>query len=133
MEAQLILAEAAAHHSDGTLSMLRAGITHLWSEASPWNLHGSLVMRILADLGDRGKHEFDLQCLDEDGRTGAPPLKGQFEVPAGGGTTATVLGVQLKFEHAGKYTFYLRIDNVQRAELSLTCAQRSRAPGPGVQ
>lgn len=122
MNAQLIFAEAATQHPDGTVSMLRAGISNVRGSSPPFNLNGMLVVRILADRADHGKHDFDLACMDEDGKVGGPTLRGQFEIPTGGGVANLLLGFAMAFPKAGRYTFNLRIDNVVRGDLTITAS-----------
>src|SRR5262245_60888464 len=97
------------------MSMLRAGITHVWGTAPQVPFQGALVARIEADAGDSGaaSHSFDLRCMDQDGSNVAPPLAGQFMVPKGGGFNNIILGMAMLFPKHGDYTFILRVDNVQ--------------------
>ncbi len=127
MNAQLLLAEAATPHPDGTVSLLRGGITHIWGKAAPFAFRGSLVIRIEGEMGDAGAHQLELRCMDEDGRTVGPDVRGSFAVPTGGGTTHTILGVDVSFPRKGRFTFSLRIDNVVVATLTVTTAE---APVP---
>lgn len=124
VDAQLLFAEAATQHPDGTFSVLRGGITAVWATAPPIALDGVLVARIIADSADRGSHEFDLACMDEDGKPGGPTLKGQFDVPTGGGNVNLIMGYAMRFPKHGRYTFNLRVDNVLRGELTLTAAKQ---------
>jgi hypothetical protein len=126
MKAKMILAEAATPHPDGTISMLRAGITHVWGSQPPFTFEGCLVIRVEAELTDHGPHNFDVNCLDEDGRPMMPALKGQFEVPHGGGVSNIILGMGLGFPKAGRFTFCVRIDNVDHDRWTLSIAERTQ-------
>ena len=123
MKAKIILAEAATSHPDGTTSMLRAGITHLWGESPPLTLQAALYVRIEAELGDEGSHQFDLRCMNEDGVEVLPRLQGQFQVSRGGGVNSIVLGVAMAFQKFGPFTFYLRVDNVELDKWTITAAK----------
>ena len=112
MKAKIILAEAVTNHPDGTTSMLRAGLTHVWADKTPVPLRGALYVRIEADMGDEGTHQFDLRCLDEDGHEVIPKTEGQFQVSQGGGSINLVLGLSVAFNKFGPFEFVLRIDNV---------------------
>ena len=80
MKARLLLAEAATAHPDGTISMLRAGITNVWGDKPPVQLQASLVTRIESDPGDVGKHAVEIFLIDADGKEVMPKLSGEFEV-----------------------------------------------------
>jgi len=75
MKGTLLLAEAATTHPDGTVSVLRAGITHVWAQVAPMQFQGMIVVRFVSDIGDQGPHSFDLRCFDEDGGSVLPPLQ----------------------------------------------------------
>ena len=122
MKARMTLAEAATGHPDGTLSMLRAGITHTWGQL-PVGLQAALAVRIEGEMGDAGPHEFDLRCMDTDGAEVMPQLKGQFEVPKGGGVMNFVLNFSMGFPQHGRYTFVLRVDNVQQDNWQIPIAE----------
>lgn len=113
MKGQLTLAEAAAAHPDGTMSILRAGIDRVMGERAPFALNAALVIRIQSEMGDAGKHRFDIKGLDQDGSEILPKLEGEFEVPQKGGSSAFILGMHVVFQKAGTYLFVLRVDNVQ--------------------
>lgn len=127
MKAHLTLAEAAAAHPDGTMSILRAGIDRVWAERPPYSLKAALVVRIQSEIGDAGKHRFDIKGLDQDGAGVLPALEGEFEVAKGGGTSAFILGMHVAFEKAGTYVFVLRVDNVQLDDWTVHVGQRPGA------
>ena len=127
MKAKMLLAEAATGHPDGTISMLRAGITHVWAHAQPFGLQASLVSRIEAEMGDAGAHNFDLRCMNDDGGEVMPKMQGQFTAPQGGGANNLILNFSTAFPKPGRYTFVLRVDNVQLDACSVHVAQ---APNP---
>ena len=130
MKGSLLLAEAATAHQDGTVSVLRAGITHVWGTAVPINFGGVMVVRIEPDVGDQGPHGFDLKVLDEDGATILPPLAGRFDAPKGGGSVSFILGVGLSFPRFGRFVFVLRIDNVQSDTWIVTTKKPTSATPP---
>ena len=119
-----MLAEAAAAHPDGTMSILRAGIDRVVGEKPPYSLNAALVVRIRAEIGDAGKHRFDIQGLDQDGTGIVPKLEGEFDVQRGGGTSAFILGMHVVFEKAGTFLFVLRVDNVQLDDWTVTVGAR---------
>lgn len=120
MKAHIVLAEAATTHPDGTISMLRAGINQIRGEGPPFKLRAALAVRIQAELGDAGKHRFDLKCMNEDGAEALPTLEGEFEVAQGGGVSSFVLAMQVDFQAAGRFLFVLRVDRVQLDEWTIT-------------
>ena len=135
MKARLLLAEAATAHPDGTISMLRAGITNVWGDKPPVQLQASLVTRIEADPGDVGKHAVEIFLIDADGKEVMPKLSGEFEVARGGGHNNIILNFQVQFPALGMFQFVIRIDNVQYDTWSLRTAkppvQGGLAAGPG--
>jgi hypothetical protein len=128
VKARLLLAEAATAHPDGTISMLRAGITHVWGEKAPVPLQASLVTRIEADPGDVGKHAVEIFLIDADGKEVMPKLSGEFEVARGGGHNNIILNFQVQFPALGMFQFVIRVDNVQYDVWSLRTA---RPPAQG--
>lgn len=111
MKGRIILADHASSHHDGTFSLLKAGIDRLNVIHQPYLFRASLVARFTSDLADEGKHEFDIKCVDVDGRPVLPPLNGNFTAPRGGGSTNLIMGIDTVFPSLGRYIFYLRIDN----------------------
>jgi hypothetical protein len=131
VKARLLLAEASTTHPDGTISMLRAGITNVWGETPPVNLQASLVTRIEAEMGDVGQHEIEIMCMDEDGKEVMPKLNGQFAVGRGGGHNNILLNFGFAFPRFGLFTFVVRIDHVQYDTWSLRVS--ASPPGAGQQ
>ncbi|MEO6709837.1 MAG: hypothetical protein ABI054_06500 [Planctomycetota bacterium] len=115
MKANLMLAEAATVHPDGTISLLRAWINNMTGPTAPYEFRGAFAVRILAESGDIGPHTFDLRGIDQDGTEIMPTLQGDFEVAKGGGATMFVLGMHFGFKTVGNYEFILRVDRVQLA------------------
>ena len=124
MKVRALLAETAAAHQDGTVSILRAGITRVWGEKPPVHLQGCLVVRIEGDLTDKGSHQFDVRCMDEDGAEVMPKLSGQFAVPQGGAVQNLLLVFGTQFERLGTYVFTVRIDNAEQDRWSIKVVQR---------
>jgi hypothetical protein len=122
MKGKLILAEAATGHPDGTISMLRAGINQAAGPGMPFPFTGSLVVRLESDLTDMGQHQFDLRCMDMDGKTIMPPIQGGFDVPQGGGVTNLIIGIGVPIPKAGRYEFCLRVDNVVQDTWAVTAS-----------
>lgn len=112
MKAQLILADSAASHPDGTISMLRAGVNQIHGQ----RLRAAMVVRIEAGLGDAGDHSFDLRCIGVDGDDALPPVEGNFQVAKSGGISAFVLAMDVAFTRTGTFVFVLRVDRVQLDE-----------------
>ena len=110
MRGSLILAEAATAHPDGTISMLRAGITRVNAASMPIVFKGALVASIFAQPSEHGQHELELSCIDEDGSDRMPTIKASFGVPRAGGPNHLIIGFSKKFEAWGTYQFNLVID-----------------------
>lgn len=105
MKAKITLAEAATTHPDGTVSMLRAGITRVWARELPIRFSASLVIRIESEPAERGKNDIEVQCIDEDGNDRLPTIKAQMDGPKGGGDATIVMGLQQNFTNYGLYQF----------------------------
>jgi len=129
----MMLAEAATGHPDGTISMLRAGITHVWVQQPPYGLQASLVSRIEAEMGDAGQHQFDLRCMNDDGAEVMPKMQGQFTAPQGGGANNLILNFTTAFPGPGRYTFVLRVDNVQLDACWVQVTQSQQSASGGLQ
>lgn len=112
MNGWIILAEAATNHPDGTTSILRAGINRLWAPSTPVPFRGAVIARIEGDAAERGSHDLEINCIDEDGRDRLPTIKGQFELPPAGGKNTMVLALQVKLDRFGVYVFNLLVDRV---------------------
>jgi len=132
MKAKMILAEAATGHPDGTISMLRAGINQVLVAQPPYGIQASLVSRIEAEMGDAGPHQFDLRCMNDDGAEVMPKMQGQFVAPHGGGVNNLILNFHTTFPKPGRYTFVLRVDNVQLDQCAVNVAQPPAGATPPV-
>lgn len=131
MKVQLLLGEAASMHTDGTVSVLRAGITHAWNSQTPVPFKGTLVALIRPDLGDlRDTHSFDLRCLDQDGSEQIPTIKGSFNSTPGArdGVSAIAMEMQIGFTKYGTYVFVIRVDNRIEDEWRLIVARPPEPP-----
>jgi PAS domain S-box-containing protein len=72
-----------------------------------------VLTSVLGEAGAKGAHSFDLRCMDDDGKEVMPKMQGQFNAPQGGGTNNLILNFQTEFPSPGRFTFVLRVDNVQ--------------------
>ncbi len=108
----------------GKLSVL--GIfEHIWVQEFPVvhpRLH--LVMRLKGRRTEIGDHDVKIRLVDENGEeiisgdgtvTFSEPPAGVLEIEAG-----TVLLFDVPFEHAGKYTFEIAIDDSVEASVPIT-------------
>jgi hypothetical protein len=109
----MLMGEFATAHPDGTVSLLRCGINGSKGYQTPIPFSGMLLVRIESDAADLGSHQYDVRCMDEDGKQVMPPLAGTFTTPEGGGINNFVLGLGMAFPTPGKYAFYVRVDNVE--------------------
>lgn len=103
--------------------MLRAGIDKVEAEKIPIIFRAALVARIEGEAGERGGHDFEINCIDADGKDQLPPVTGQFELPATGGKNTLVLGVQAKLNRFGVYEFNLVVDRLQLASWTMRVEQ----------
>lgn len=124
-----MLAEAATAHPDGTVSMLRAGITRVQTSQMPMPLRLSLVASIAAEPSERGKHTLEMNCIDEDGNDRLPAISLQFETPPTGGTNHLIIAINKKLSEFGVYQFNLVIDREQKASCTLQVAKIGATDG----
>ncbi len=127
MNGSIILAEAATNHPDGTTSMLRAGIDTVRAARTPILFRGALVARIEGEAGERGRHDFEINCIDEDGNDQLPAIKGQFDIPNAGGKNTLVLALQTKLGRFGLFQFNLVLDRTQVSSWNLRVQQAGEA------
>src|SRR3990167_5274284 len=114
VKAFLLLADAAKPHPDGTFSLLRGGISELHVPSNkPVTFKGSVVARIVGNLGESGPHEFKMVCVNEDGASVAPDLSGNFDFPSKGGTVHLIWDLQLVLPKHGMYEFSIAVDKHQ--------------------
>lgn len=112
MDGWIILAESATLHPDGTTSMLRSGINETRAASTPVPFRAAIVARIEGDAADRGSHDLEINCTDEDGKDRFVTMKARFEFPPTGGHHVVVLALQTKLDDFGSYVFNLFVDRV---------------------
>lgn len=127
MKGMLILADAATVHMDGTVSMLRAGIDRVTGQNVPI-LRASLVARIEGSPSERGAHNLELSCIDEDGKDRLPTITASFEIPPKGGSNVLVIGLHNKLNAFGLYQFNLIVDKVVLDSWNLNAVELSDKP-----
>src|SRR5207244_12291951 len=128
VKAKLLLAETGTRHADGTISLLRMGITHVWGKALPARFEGVLVVRIEATRIDAGKHEFEVVAMLQDGQEFARRLRGEFEVPKGGGNVNVILRFVTQFPKYDEYTFAALVDKGEQDQITLHVRPDSEKP-----
>ncbi len=119
MRGRLIFADAATGHNDGTVSMLRAGINRVRTTGTPIPLKGTLVATIDAEASERGHHEVEVNCIDEDGNNRLPSVKMSFDVPKGGGRNNLIIAINKRVTEFGVYQFNLVVDRHEADSLVL--------------
>ena len=111
MKAQLIMADAATTHPDGTFSLLRGGISQInIPRNSPIVFRGALAARISASPSERGAHTFRVVCADQDGGLIGHEMTGNFSIAPEGGAGCVVVMIELILPRLGKYQFSLSVD-----------------------
>lgn len=120
MEATLILADAAARHSDGTISLLRGGIDRLrLPRGLPLQLNAALAARIQTTPGESGKvRRFSVVCSDYDGNALSFKVEGEFKVEQGAAINM-VVPVSVTFPKHDHYRFELLVDGTHLAEWAI--------------
>ena len=126
MKVDLILAEAGTNHPDGTISLLRAGITNVWRETPPIPLTGVLAVRLETETGEGGNHSLEVTVRDEDGKSISPTLKAEFKAPDDMGRVNLLLGFQVAFPKFGKYEFMAAVDKIKYAHWLITASKKKK-------
>ena len=110
MKVQMILAESASRHPEGTFSLLRGGINLLSSPRFPTVFDGAIVIRIVCDPAESGPHSLRCVLVDEDGGELARFEVG-FDVRQGGGASILVMKTRQQFAKPGRYSFRVAVDS----------------------
>lgn len=121
MNVSMLLAETAAEHRDGTISIHRAWINRLSGKSMPVALVGILVIRIEPTAAEIGEHQATIRCEGSDGTVltdskVAMPI--QNDQPRG-----LMVRVAVEFAKPGKYFFVLLIDGAEQARWWLSVEQ----------
>jgi hypothetical protein len=67
--------------------------------------------------------------MNDDGAEVMPKMQGQFNAPQGGGANNLILNFTTAFPKPGRYTFVLRVDNVQLDACWVQVTQTPNPPG----
>jgi len=119
MKAWMLIAEAATAHPDGTISMLRVGVNRAWWQNEPIPLKANLIIRIEAEVSEKGTHDFRVGCTDEDGKPRLPDFGGTFQAPDMGGSCNFIIGLPPQLPRFGVYYFTLVVDRLELASYKL--------------
>jgi hypothetical protein len=106
----MILAESASNHPDGTFSLLRGGISQLYSHRFPVPFDGAIIIRIVGDPAESGTHSLRCVVVHQDGGE-LSRFEVGFDVREGGGGSALVLKMRQTFAKPGYYSFRVAVDS----------------------
>lgn len=107
----IILADAATAHPDQTFSLLRGGIGRVYAPRNaPPNLRASLLLHIICEPRETGRHTAMVTCVNEQQERITDPFQNQFEVPQGGSVINLVVNIQIIFPRLGRFNFVVEID-----------------------
>ncbi len=84
----------------------------------------SIATRLRFAESETGPHEFKLRLIDSQGREVIQPVKGNIQISHPAGIQVVSVNIvinfsQLQFEHAGRYSFELYIDDDWKTGLPL--------------
>jgi len=116
MRAEMILAERADRHADGTVTIFKGGIARIQAPEFPLLFDASVVVFFRGDDGDGGSHELQVHRLDQDGKNLLPDLKAKFdmEIVDGFGVGNTIANLRaLDIKTPGNYTFVADMDGAR--------------------
>jgi len=114
-----ILCDAASGHPDGTFSLLRGGIDHIFAPKLPIMVNLCVVARFIGSLGEHGDYNFTVRFLTEDGKDALPRLQGIFQINRPGGSGIISLSTQIRFQNYGRYEFVVAVNNMQQDSVGL--------------
>lgn len=110
MRGNMIMADHASAHPDGTISMLRAGINTISIKQPRTVFRGYLVVRLVGGPDDAGAHDVDIRCVGADGKPVVPVVAGAIPIPPGGGTANVVMEVNVAFQGLERVEWKLQVD-----------------------
>ena len=119
MNAWMVLSESATANPDGTLSILRAGISRIFGPTPPFAFRGALAVLIEVGEGDHGRHLFSIRSTPPDGQDPLPQIEGEFTAVAVPGVFSFVVGVHIAKLHEGELRFELLVDDRRMSQLTL--------------
>lgn len=117
MKVYAILAEYASYHTDGTFTVVRAGLDRIWNPTVPVQFTGVLVVRMNCEFTESGSHAFEIKVINSDGKEIMPRLSSQFNVPHGGGYFNVAFRFSTTFPEFGDYFFCVMINGQESERL----------------
>ena len=118
----LLLAEGAARHADGTVSVLRAGLNRATGPSLPIPLRAAIVILFdTEDPRDVGLHTFTVRCVggDDEGRQLVAPIEETFGVSGVPAHHALAIPIAGRFVSRGKVRWLLEVDGQVVAERAM--------------
>ena len=128
MKINVMVADAATYHPDGTVSALRLGITRVFVEKdNEASVSLSFIMQASYAAAEKGKHTLVLTLRDQDGRVIGGEVKAEFSTPGEEGLTfLPPLTFNSKLKR-GRYEVDVVADGQLRATWPLHATDRPQA------
>ena len=128
----LVVAEYVSVNLDGTFGMLRGGLNRLRLPRLPGVMPLGFLLRINAEFGEEGEHDFRLILIDYDGQLIAK-AEGRFHMTASERLVNLGINMPINFEKAGRLSARLIIDKQMSSDWPLEVeVMPPQASGSGI-
>lgn len=122
----ITLAEHASAGVDGTFTLLRAGMDHVWNETEPMGFVATLFMSVGRKVLVAGTQNIEI-VLEGPGGAKSTLLAEKMDVASAEGVTNLVVPMALAFPTAGTYILHVTI-GVAKAEYTVEATKGSPPP-----
>lgn len=124
----LVVAEYVSVNPDGTFGMLRGGLNRLRLPKLPGVMPLGFLLRVNAEFGEEGEHDFKLVLIDYDGQTIAK-AEGRFHITTNQRLVNLGINMPINFQKAGRLSARLIIDKQMSADWPLEVELVNLNPG----
>lgn len=118
MKSILVVCEYVSVNPDGTFGMLRGGLNRLQLPKLPSVLGLGFLVRLTAEFGEEGDHDFKLVVVDYDGQEMAK-AEGRFAVTTEQRIVNVGINMPINFMRKGRASARLIIDKQMAADWDL--------------
>lgn len=126
MKSLLVVAEYVSVNPDGTFGMLRGGLNRLQLPKFPSVVSLGFLVRVTAEFGEEGQHDFKLVVVDYDGQTIAK-AEGTFAVTTEQRVVNMGINMPINLNAAGGFSARLILDRQMAADWPLEASERPSA------
>lgn len=128
MHARMFFADAAVSHGDGTITIVRGGITKAFiSEGAPRVFSGAFVVQLSLSEQDAGKHTVSIEIKDSEGNPLEQKFVHELEAKPSQSEFNLILNLPgLTFPALGDCSFDVDIDNKAVKSVKLSVIQKPK-------